>query len=170
MTEPGTVTITPSLGRLLRILLVSDLLMIGGIFGIAIGLVGVGTWTVVACVVAVALMSVLHLLAALRQRPRLIITRDGFVFEKLFGRDMHQWEEIDGPFAVIKVGWNEAVAYNLTPEYKARTGKKPASSLSGYDAAILRGALPCSARELAQLLNEHKQRNRPGETRIKADA
>src|SRR5262245_21335853 len=118
MTRPRTVIVAPSLLRLLRMLLVSNLLMVGGILGIAIGLVGVGNWTVVACVVVVALTTILSLLAALRQRPRLVITREGFVFEKLIGREAHQWEEIDGRFVVIKIGWNEAVAYSLTPEYK----------------------------------------------------
>jgi hypothetical protein len=42
---------------------------------------------------------------------------------------------------------------------KARVGKKPTSLFSGYDAAVAGGALPCSAEELAELLNEHKQRN-----------
>jgi hypothetical protein len=142
-------------------LLVSNLLMVAGIVGIAIGLVGVGNWTLVACLIGVALTTMLCILAALRQRPRVVITREGFVFEKLIGREAHHWEEIDGRFVVIKIGWNEAVAYNLTPECKARTGKKPTSLFSGYDAAVVGGALPCSAGELAELLNEHKQRNQP---------
>jgi hypothetical protein len=142
-----------------RTLLVSNLLMIGGILGIAIGLVGVGNWTVVACVVAAALTTILYIVAALRQRPRVVITREGFVFEKLIGREMHRWEEIDGRFVVIKIGWNKAVGYNLTPECKARTGKKSSALFAGYDAAVVGGALPCSAGELAELLNDYKERN-----------
>jgi hypothetical protein len=158
MTHPETVTVPPSFLRRLRILLVSNLLLIAGIFGIAVGLVGVGSWTVVACVVSVAVTTILYILAALRQRPRVVITPEGFVFEKLFGRETHRWEEIDGRFVVIKIGWNQAVGYNLTPEYKARTGRKASSLFSGYDTAIIGGALPCSAGKLVELLNEHKQR------------
>jgi hypothetical protein len=132
--------------------------MLGGIIGIAIGLVGVGNWTVIACVAVVVLSTGLYVIAALRQRPRVTLTPDGFVFEKLFGSDAHRWEDIDGPFVVIKIGWNDAVAYRLTSECKARTGKKATSLFSGYDAAIVGGALPRSAAELAELLNEHKQR------------
>jgi hypothetical protein len=142
-------------------LLVSNLLMVGSIICIAIGLVGVGNWTVVACVVAVALITILYILAALRRRPRVVVTREGFVFEKLIGREVHRWDDIDGRFVVIKIGLNQAVAYNLTPEYKVRTGKKPTSLFSGYDAAVGGGALPCPAGELAELLNEHKQHNQP---------
>jgi hypothetical protein len=177
MTRPETVTVGPNLLRLLKVLLVSNLLMVGGIIGMAIGLVGVGNWTVVACVGVVALTTILYILAALRQRPRVVITPEGFVFEKLVGREVHQWEDIDGRFVVIKVGWNEAVAYHLTPQYKARTGKKPTSLFSGYDAAVVGGALPCPAGELAELLNEHKQHNRasgrlvsPGEIIAEPDA
>ena len=158
MTQPNTITVAPSFLRMLRVLLVSNLLIIAGVFGIAIGLVGVGSWTIAACVLGVAATTVLQIVAALRKRPRAVITPEGFVFEKLFGRETHRWDEIDGRFAVIKVGWSQAVAYKFTSEYKARTGKKATSLLSGYDAAILGAALPCSARELAELLNEHKQR------------
>ena len=161
MTQPESVTVAPSMLRLLRILLVSNLMMVGGILGVAVGLVGVGTWTVVACVAVVALSTTLYLLAAIRQRPRVVITSEGFVFEKLFGREAHQWDETEGRFAVIKIGLNEAVAFNLTPEYKARVGRKPTSMFSGYDAAVVGSTLPCSASQLAELLNEHKDRHRP---------
>jgi hypothetical protein len=161
MTSP-TVTIAPSLLRLLRTLLISNLLMVGGVIDIAIGLVGVGNWTVVACVIVIALSTFLYIIAAFRQRPRVVITPEGFVFEKLFGRETYRWEEIDGRFVVIKVGWSELVAYNLTPEYKGRTGKKPTSLFSGYDAAVGAPALACTARELGELLNEHKQQNSSG--------
>jgi len=159
MKQPGTVTVAPSFLRLLRTLLVSNLFMVGGIIGISVGLIGVGNWTVVACVVVVVLSTILYILAALSQRPRVVISPDGIVFEKLFGREAYQWEEIDGRFVVIKIGWTEAVAFSLTPEYKARTGKKPSSLFSGYDAAVVASPLPCSAGELAELLNEHKQHN-----------
>jgi hypothetical protein len=159
MSQPGTVTVAPGVLRLLKTLLVSNLLIIVGVVGIAIGFIGVGNWTLVACGIAVALTTTLHIVAALRQRPRVVITPDGFAFEKLFGREEHRWEEVAGPFAVITIGISEAVAYRLTPEYKARTGRKSTSLYSGYDSAVIGSALPCSAAELAELLNQHKQRN-----------
>src|SRR5690242_248785 len=134
MTQTETITITPSLLRFLRMLVVCNLAMVFSIFCIAIGLIGVGHWTLVACVVAVAMITTLFLIAAIIQRPRVIITPKGFLFEKLIGREAHQWDEIDGQFAVIRIGIMKAVAYKLTPEYKARTGKKPTSLFSGYDA------------------------------------
>jgi hypothetical protein len=159
MTRPETVIIAPSLVRLLRTLIVGNLLMVGGILGIAVGLVGIGNWTIWACVAAVGLTTGLHLVAAIRKRPRLLITCEGFVFEKLIGSEAHRWDEIDGKFAVIKIGLSEAVAFNLTPEHKARIGKKPTSLFAGYDAAVVGSAMPCSASALADLLNEHKQRH-----------
>ena len=70
MTRPRTATVPLSLLRLLKTLLLGNLLMVGGIFGIAIGLVGVGNWTVVVCVAIVVLSTILYIIAALRQRPR----------------------------------------------------------------------------------------------------
>ncbi|MBC7820068.1 MAG: hypothetical protein IAG10_24560 [Planctomycetaceae bacterium] len=159
MTQPETIIIPPNLFRLLRTLIISNLLMVGGIFGIAISLLGVGNWTIVACVGVVTLSTLLYLVAAVRGRPRVIITSEGFVFEKPIGNETYLWSEIAGQFCVIKIGMSEAVAYKLTPDCKALSGKKPNSWLAGYDAA-LGGALPCSAAELAELLNEHKERSR----------
>jgi hypothetical protein len=155
MTQPGTVTVPPSPLRLLGTLLVGNLLMAAGILGVSLGLVGVGTWTAVACAGVAALTTLLYLVACLRRRPRVVLTPDGFVAEKLFGRDARRWDEIDGPFAVIRIGWGEAVGYKLTPACRARTRKKSPPGLSGYDGAVAGSALPCSAGELAELLNEH---------------
>ncbi len=163
--QPETVTIKPGVLRLLRMLLLCNLAIVFGIFCIAIGLIGVGKWTVVACSVAIALITTLFLIAAIMQRPRVVITPKGFVFEKLIGREAHQWDEIDGQFAVIRIGITKAVAYKLTPECKARTGKKPNPMFAGYDAAIGGGALPGSPSELAELLNEHKRRNQADDSR-----
>ncbi|MBC7817556.1 MAG: hypothetical protein IAG10_11745 [Planctomycetaceae bacterium] len=159
MTQPGTVIIPPNLFRLLRTLIVSNLLMVGGIYGISVSLFGVGNWTIVACVGVVTLSTVLYLVAAVRGRPRVVLTSEGFVFEKPIGDETYRWPDIVGQFSVIKIGMSEAVAYKLTPECKARSGKKSNSWLAGYDAAV-GGALPCSAAELAELLNEHKERSR----------
>jgi hypothetical protein len=140
-------------------LALGNLLMVGGI----IAIFGVRTATVGACTVVVALSTALYVIAALRQRPRVIITPQGFTFEKLLGREAHQWTDIEGRFVVIKVGLTKAVAYKLTAEYKSRTGKKTTTLFSGYDAAVVGGALPSSPQELADLLNEHVQRNRGSE-------
>jgi hypothetical protein len=145
---------------LLSALAVSNLLVVVGVLGISIGLTGVGTGTLVACVLAVALCTILHSVAALRRRPCVVIMHQGFVFEKLFGREAHDWKDIDGQFTAVRLGWTKAVAFNLTAEHKHRLGKKPRSSYSGYDVAVVGTALPCSAAELAVLLNENMERNR----------
>src|SRR5689334_18818911 len=98
MTHSSSVIIPPSLLRLLRSLVVGNMLMIAGIILISVSLLGVGSGTVVACAAVVALSALLYVIAALRGRPRLTITPEGFVIEKLFGRDAHRWEEIDGQF------------------------------------------------------------------------
>ena len=116
-------------------------------------------WAIVACVAVVTLSTVLYLVAAVRGRPRVVLSSEGFVFEKPIENETYRWSDIAGQFSVIKIGMSEAVAYKLTPEYKARSGKKPNSWLAGYDAAG-GGAFPCSAAELAELLNEHKERSR----------
>jgi hypothetical protein len=140
-------------------LLVGNLAMVGGILGISAGPFGLGLMTVVACTVVVGLSTALDIVAAVRRRPRVVLTPEGFVLEKVIGREEHRWEDVAGPFVVIKIGWSKAVGYHLTPEYKARVGKKPTSIYGGCDAAVT-GALRCSPEELAALLNEHQQRNR----------
>jgi hypothetical protein len=154
MTQPRTAVVSSSFLRLLKSFLLSNLLMVGGI---AIGLVGLGTWTVVACGTVVVVSTVLYVIAAFRHRPRVVISPEGFAFEKVFGRNANRWEDIEGRFAIIKIGWNQAVAFRLTLDYKTRTGKKPNSLFSGYDAAVVGSALPRSPSELAELLNELKQ-------------
>jgi hypothetical protein len=158
MTQADAVTVSPSLLRLLKMLVISNLIMVCGILGISIGAIGVGAGTIIACVTVVVLSTLFYVVAAFRHRPRLVIGSQGFVFEKLFGREAHHWQEIDGRFAVIKIGISKGVGYNLTQEYKARSGKKSTGRFSGYDAAVFGAALPRSAEELAELLNEHKQR------------
>jgi hypothetical protein len=88
------------------------------------------------------------------QRPRVDIDAKGFRYQKLFGCQAHQWEDIDGPCAVIQIGWSKAVAYKLAKDYRARAGTKPTAHLSGYDEAIV-GVFAISAEELAELLNRH---------------
>jgi hypothetical protein len=158
MAQPNTVVVPSSPLRLLTTLVVANLAMVGGILGISAGLFGVGSMTVVACAAVVGLSTALYAVAVIRRRPRVVINPEGFALEKVIGREERRWEDIDGRFVVIKIGWSKAVAYHLTPEYKARVGKKPTSVFGGYDAAVT-GAFRCSPEELAELLNEHKQRN-----------
>jgi hypothetical protein len=165
MAQPNTVVVPSSPLRLLTTLLVANLAMVGGILGISVGLFGVGLMTVVVCAVVVGLSTALYIVAAIRRRPRVVLTPEGFALEKVIGREEHRWEDIDGRFAVIKIGWSRAVGYNLTPEYKARVGKKPTSIYGGYDAAVT-GALRCSPKELAELLNEHKQRHQESASKV----
>jgi hypothetical protein len=159
--EPSRTVIVPSSPlRLLTTLVVSNLLMVGGILGVSAGLSGVGTGTAMACAAMVGVSTVLYLIAALRGRPRVLLTPEGFTVEKVLGREAHRWEDVAGPFGVVKVGWLKGVGYHLTPEYKARLGKKPMPAFGGYDGAIV-GALSCSPEELADLLNEHLRRHQP---------
>lgn len=72
----------------------------------------------------VTFSTLLYLVAAVRGQPRLIITPEEFVFEKPIGNETYHWSDIVGQFSVIKIGMSEAVAYKLTPECKARSGKK----------------------------------------------
>jgi hypothetical protein len=92
--------------------------------------------------------------AVVRQRPRVVITPEGFTVYKLFGGQSRKWRDVHGEFAVIKLGWIKGVGYNLTDGHKARVGTKPTSLFSGYDAAIS-GAFELSAEQLAEVLNAH---------------
>jgi hypothetical protein len=156
--QPNITTVRPSLLRLLASL---GMVVAGGagavwaVFGLRTthGLVVAGV------VIGAGLL--LFVLAVVTQTPRLVIGPEGFVLHRLVGRRSRKWEEIDGEFAVIKIGWFKNVAYKLTAECKARIGKKPTSPLSGYDEAVLVDPLPLSAKRLAELLNENKKRNLP---------
>ena len=121
--------------------------------------VGVGMILYVAFAAAVVLSAIGFVAMSVSQRPRLCITPEGFTYHKLFGNLAHTWQDIDGPFAVIKIGWSKAVGYNLTADYQAAVGKKPTTDLSGYDEAIV-GVFEISKEELAALLNEHQKQSR----------
>ena len=164
MEQASTVIVPSSPLRLLRAYILGSLGMVVGILGISAGLSGVGTGTAVACAVLVGQSTVLYVIAAVRGRPRVLLTPEGFTVEKVIGREAHRWEDIAGPFGVLKVGWSKGVGYHLTSEHKAQVGKKPTSVFGGYDGWVA-GAFRCSPQELADLLNEHLRRNRgsPGE-------
>ena len=159
MIQPSTVTVPPSLSKMIGTLVVTNLALAGTIFVV----VGWGQIQTVVCALAIGLSTVFLVVAAVRQRPQVVITSEGFVFLPPFADRTYKWEDIDGPLAVIKIGMREAVACRLTAEYKMRVGKKPTSRFSGfqgYDEVIL-GDFRLSADELAALLNEHKRRSLP---------
>jgi hypothetical protein len=159
MTQPSTVTVPPSFSRMIGTLLVTNLALAGTIFVV----VGWGMIQTVVCASAAGLSAVFLVVAAVRQRPRVVITSEGFVFLTLFAGRTHKWEDIDGPPAVIKIGIRKAVACKLTAEYKMRAGKKPASRFSGFQGydEIIMGDFRLSAEELAALMNEHRRRSLP---------
>jgi hypothetical protein len=151
MTHANPVIVPPSLLKLLPTLMVGGLGMAGGLFFI----IGLRTiWLVLGAAVGV-LMVLTFVAAAITQRPRVTIGRDGFVLEKLIGSESHKWEDIAGPFAAIKIGWTKGVGYHFSAAYNARVGKKPTTKFSGYNAVIM-GAFKLTAAELAELLNRHK--------------
>jgi len=152
MTLPSTLVVPPSLPRLLVALLAGNLALVGGFFL----MFGPGTLLAVTAAVAGGVSGLCLVAAAVGQRPRVVITAEGFASQKLFGEESHKWQDVEGPFAVIKIGWGKAVGYNLRASYEARIVKKPTTLFSGYDAAIS-GAFRLSAEELADLLNAHYQ-------------
>lgn len=157
MTEQAFVIVPPSLVRLLGNWAVSTLLMIGGLWGVSVGLLGL-TWPTLALMSAAiaGLATAIFVIAIVRQRPQVVITPDGFTFCSLIGNRSYKWQDIEGQFGVFKLGLNKLVGFRWTADFKARTGKKPSTSLSGYDDA-LGGALALSAQELTALLNEKKR-------------
>jgi hypothetical protein len=152
MAESVEVVVPPSLPRLLVTLFVGVLVMVGGLF-LVIGPGQVLT-TVAAGLGGLAILA--FVVAVVRRRPRVVVTAAGFTIHKLFGEESHAWQDVHGQFAVIKIGLIKAVGYNFTAAYKARTGRKPTSKFSGYDAAIS-GAFALSAEKLAELLNTHRR-------------
>ena len=159
MTQPTTVTVPPDFPKQLATLVAANLALAGGIYvAVGWGMIQTGV-----CTLAVGLSTVCLVAGAVRQRPRVVITPEGFVVLPAFAGRTHPWEDIDGPFAVIQIGMSKAVAYKLTADYKARVGKKPPSRFSGhqgYDEVII-GNFRLSAEELASALNEHKRRRLP---------
>jgi len=156
MLEISPIFVPPSFIRLLGTLLLGNL---GGALGLW-SIFGPGKIFATVFPVIAGLTVLMFIIALVRQRPSLVITSDGFTFRKLFGAKSFRWEEIDGPFAVIKIGFSKAVGYKLTQEYRERVGKKPTSQFSGYDDAI-GGALKLSSGALALLLNQQRQLHHP---------
>jgi len=153
MTEPKPVVVLPSIPRLLALLLIAG----GGLVGGLLLVFGPGpVWATVASAVGGVIVLGL-IVAVVRQRPRVVITPEGFTVYKLFGEESRKWEDVHGDFAVIKIGRIEAVGYNLAAGHRARAGTKR-MSFSGYDAGIS-GAFGLPAAQLAELLNAHARQS-----------
>src|SRR5262245_65980080 len=103
MTEAVEVVVPPSLSRLLATLFVGVLGVVGGlrlIFG-----PGQVVITVAAGLAGLAILAFVG--AVVRRRPRVVVTAQGFTIYKLFGEESHQWQDVEGQFAVIKIGLNK---------------------------------------------------------------
>jgi hypothetical protein len=100
--------------------------MSGGIVLVSISLIGLGARTLaVVCAAIFALGAVAFTIATIRRRPRLVVGPEGFALYSLFGSESHRWEEIEGPFALIKIGLSKAVGYRLTPGRWRERGPAP---------------------------------------------
>lgn len=150
--RPDKIVIPWDTSKLLTTLLLSGVGMIVGLLLIlGPGLAGLWATMTVCCLVVLA-----GFVASVRQGPRVVITTEGFTVEKLFGAESRRWDEIDGDFTVIPVGWTQAVGYKLVPASQGRRGESRRSMLSGNDAGIS-GAFTLSPEKLAELLNQHRQ-------------
>ncbi len=119
-------TVPPSVLQLLRMWLLGNLLMVGGLLGIWLGVIGsLETTLAILCAAVVSLSTVFVVLSVARRTPRVVVTSEGFAFHHLFGGRYYKWVEIEGQFGVIKSGLNKLVGINLTTDYKARVGKSP---------------------------------------------
>jgi hypothetical protein len=166
MSPAPSVTVGPSP---LKIFGGIALLSIAGTGGVAIFVVFFGflahpwllanAWTIIAGAAALlAGWCALAVFGALIwRRPRVEIDSDGFVTQGTFGRRPRRWNDIEGGFAVIRVGLQSVVAYRLTDAFKECVRIQPISSLAEYDEAIsFCGELAIGAEELADLLNRWK--------------
>jgi len=132
------VTIPGSPRNLALIALVGNLAIGLGLYKI----LGPGTALVLACSVAVGLSALVLAFGAVKKTQRLELTREGFTNYNLFGlaAQKRAWTDVDGAFAVIRIGHNEAVAYRLT-EASKKSGR-PSPFLSGYERPSRRSS-PC---------------------------
>jgi hypothetical protein len=152
MRQDGTVTVPPSFIRSLGLVFIGCLFLAGGL----VLIFGTRPWVIYACVAFAALALLLFLLAMILRRPRVVISPEGFTVHGTIGRQSYKWEDIQGRFAVIRIGVTKMVAFHLTAEYKERVGRKPTSRFAGYDQAFV-GGFQLSLESLAELLNEHKE-------------
>jgi hypothetical protein len=165
LTPPSAVTVGPSPLKLLGTAVITS---VAGIAGVSIlvvvlgflaapwllshaGTIITGTAALLACYWAIAVP-----VAVVCGRPRVEIGPDGFETHGILGHRARRWSDIDGGFAVVRVGLQRAVAYRLTGAFKESARIQPIASLArqGHDEAILFcGELTMGAGELAQVLN-----------------
>jgi len=86
------------------------------------------------------------------------LTAQGFTFRALYRTWHVPWTDVDG-FLVANVGGRDMVCWNYAPGYdKQKFGRRLSSGLSGVEAG-LPDTYGRSAGELAQLLNDWRQRH-----------
>jgi hypothetical protein len=168
--DAGTMTVGPSP---LKILAATAFAAVAGTAGAAILVVFLGflqtPWLllhfqaiIVCTAAALVAFSAFAVFGSIRWvRPRVEIGPEGFVTYGMAGRRPRRWSDIEGDFAVLRVGWRKAVVYRLTDAFKASAPVaplKPTHSLAGNDEAILFcEELALGARELAEVLNQWKR-------------
>lgn len=94
--------------------------------------------------------------ALLRRRPSVELGPDAFVAKSLFGSRTRRWDEVEGDFVVIQLGWSRAIGYRLTTAFKEAAKIKPTTLFAGNDEAIS-GSYTSSIHQLVELLNQHKR-------------
>jgi hypothetical protein len=116
-------------------------------------------WLIVLVIgaVVVGCGAAVMLTAIFGHRPRLEIGLDGFVLYDILGSRSRRWSDIEGSFEVIRLSMRSGVGYRLTQDFKEAVGYKANSWLVGNDEAIW-GAFRLPIDELAELLNQHKER------------
>jgi hypothetical protein len=116
-------------------------------------------WAIIGCTAALlaGYCGAATLGAVVCRRPRVEIGPDGFVTYGLVGHRSRRWTDIEGRFAVIRVGLQSAVAYRLAGDLKESARIRPATSPAGSDETILIcGELAMGAGQLADVLNQWK--------------
>jgi hypothetical protein len=162
-------TVGPSPLKLLRAALITSVAILIGasilvpLFGFLavpwllsnVGIVIAWTAAVVASYWAIAVS-----VAVISGRPRVEIGPEGFDTRGILGHRYRRWNDIEGGFAVVRVGLQPAVAYSITAALKESARIQPIASLArqGHDEAVLFcGELTMAAGELAEVLNRWKQ-------------
>jgi hypothetical protein len=184
MTSPATITVGPSLGKILGGVTIATIAITIGAVALVLcleraaaagllGLLPVPPWlwshrwgvvaalaTLLGCYRGIAVLG-----ALLWARPRIEIGEERFTDYGVVGKRSRRWSEVEGSFTIIQVGWPIAlfkqpvVAYRLTDAGKKAAGiKQPIELLPGFDEAILIcGELAIEPGELADVLNECKR-------------
>jgi hypothetical protein len=95
-------------------------------------------------------------LGVMSDTPRLVIRPEGFDFHPLHRVDSYSWGDIEGGFAVVRVGILKMIAFNLTSEFKSRMTKKLSRPrFAGREAAVV-GEFDQSAERITEILNERR--------------